>query len=250
MRREGWSVAAVVPVYNEEHTLAAVLGSLQKAEGMGEILVVSDGSTDGTAEVARAMGVTTVELAENRGKGTAMAAGVAATPAPVILFVDGDIVHLEPELLERLIEPVVDGRLAMHVGIRHRGRLIDALHRRTGPLLSGIRCLRREVFETVPPECLHGYRVETALNWVCGRLRLPVGTLVLHGLVHTLKEEKRGVLAGIGQRIAMFASVFAAHLRLRITDPVLRRSPAAPMTPAAALSPETALGSKTGPPDP
>jgi len=234
------SVAAVVPVYNEEQTLAAVLDALQQTAGVDEVLVVSDGSTDGTAAVARAMGVTTVELHRNHGKGLAMAAGVAHTGAPVILFVDGDIAGLEPGVLRRLIAPVVEGRLAMHVGVRHRGALIDAVHRRTGPLLSGIRCLRREVFVSVPPGYLRGYRVETALNWVCRRLRLPVGTLVLHGLDHTLKEEKRGLVAGAAQRLGMFGAVFAAWLRLRLTDPLPR--PAAQRLPL--LTPEP------GPPEP
>lgn len=230
------SVAAVVPVYNEEHTLAGVLGALQQTDGIDEILVVSDGSTDGTAAVARAMGVTVVELAENHGKGLAMAAGVSRTAAPVILFVDGDIVHLDPADLRRLIDPVVAGELAMNVGIRHRGEILDAIHRRTGPLLSGIRCLRREVFESVPGLFLRGYRVETALNWVCNRLGLPVGTLVLHGLEHTLKEEKRGLMAGAAQRIAMFTAVFLAYLRLRLTDPMPR--PVAGVAARPALRPE------------
>lgn len=215
-------VAAVVPVYNEEQTLAAVLAALQRTPGIDEVLVVSDGSTDGTAAVARAMGVTTVELRENHGKGLAMAAGVAHTGAPVILFVDGDLAGLEPELLGRLIAPVVAGRLAMHIGVSRRPPLIAGFHRRFGPLLSGTRCLRREVFASVPAEYLRGYRVETALNWVCRRLGLPVGTLVLHGLEHIKKEKKRGFLSGAAQRIAMFASVFAAWLRLKLTDPLPR----------------------------
>lgn len=217
----------MVPAYNEERTLSAVLAALRRTEGVEELVVVSDGSTDSTAGIARAMGAHTVELRRNHGKGLAMAAGVASTAAPVILFVDGDITRLDPALLRQLIAPVLGGRLAMNVGIRHRGRWVDAVHRRTGPLLSGIRCLRREVFEALPAAFLEGYRVETALNWVCRRHGLPMGTVVFHGLHHTLKEEKHGLLAGAAQRVAMFAGVFAAYLRLRITDPVLTvRGPA------------------------
>ena len=176
------TLLVVSPVYNEEQTLAAVLGALQETPGIDEVLVVSDGSTDGTATVARAMGVTTVELRRNHGKGMAMAAGVAHTGAPVILFVDGDIGGLAPDLLGRLIAPVVAGRLAMHIGVRQRPPVVAAFHRRFGPLLSGIRCLRREVFASVPAGYLRGYRVETALNWVCRRLALP--ELHLLGLAH------------------------------------------------------------------
>jgi glycosyltransferase involved in cell wall biosynthesis len=234
---EPW-VAAVVPVYNEEQTLAAVLAALQETSGIDEVLVVSDGSTDGTAAVARAMGVTTVELRRNHGKGLAMAAGVAHTAAPVILFVDGDIAGLEPAVLRALIAPVVRGELAMHIGVRHRGPLVNAFHRRFGPQLSGIRCLRRDVFTRVPARYLRGYRVETALNWVCRRLGLPVGILLLHHLEHIKKEAKRGFLAGAGQRLAMFAAVFSAWLRLKITDPMPGPVPGAAARRGPALSPE------------
>ena len=234
---EPW-VAAVVPVYNEEQTLAAVLAALQETSGIDEVLVVSDGSTDGTAAVARAMGVTTVELRRNHGKGLAMAAGVAHTAAPVILFVDGDIAGLEPPVLRALIAPVVRGELAMHIGVRHRGPLVNAFHRRFGPQLSGIRCLRRDVFTRVPARYLRGYRVETALNWVCRRLGLPVGILLLHHLEHIKKEAKRGFLAGAGQRLAMFAAVFSAWLRLKITDPMPGPVPGAAARRGPALSPE------------
>jgi len=238
---EPW-VAAVVPVYNEEQTLAAVLAALQETSGIDEVLVVSDGSTDGTAAVARAMGVTTVELRRNHGKGLAMAAGVAHTAAPVILFVDGDIAGLEPPVLRALIAPVVRGELAMHIGVRHRGPFIDAFHRRFGPQLSGIRCLRRDVFTRVPARYLRGYRVETTLNWVCRRLALPVGILLLHDLEHLRKEAKRGFLAGAGQRIAMFAAVFSAWLRLKVTDPM-------PPGVAGAAPRRPALSPEPGPPE-
>jgi glycosyltransferase involved in cell wall biosynthesis len=230
-------VAAIVPAYNEQETLAEVLKVLLATPNIDEILVVSDGSTDRTVEIARSFGVKTIRLRENQGKGMAMAVGVAHTEAGVLLFVDGDILNLSGQLLSELIQPVLAGQSDMNVGIRHRGELINEFHRRHGPLLSGIRCLRREVFASVPTGYLRGYRVETALNWVCRRLALPVGTLVLPGLEHRKKERKRGFLAGAAQRIAMFSQVFAAWLRLKLTDPLPRPVHPAP-APIPALSRE------------
>jgi glycosyltransferase involved in cell wall biosynthesis len=227
-------VAAIVPAYNEEATLTEVLSVLKATPTIGETLVVSDGSTDGTVSIARAMGLRTIHLLQNQGKGRAMAIGVAHTDAEILLFVDGDILNLTVDLLERLVEPVLADRSDMNVGIRHRGGAIDAIHRRTGPLLSGIRCLRRGIFEAVPESHQEGFAIETGLNWACRQLGCRTTTTVMYNLKHLVKEKKRGLTAGFRARFEMFAAVFRAWRVLQVEPPALRRGlPARP-----ALKPE------------
>lgn len=228
------TVAAIVPAYNEEATLTEVLGVLKATPAIDEILVVSDGSTDRTVEIARSLGLRTIHLRRNQGKGRAMAIGVAHTDADLLLFVDGDILNLTSDLLDRLIEPVLSGRSDMNVGIRHRGELVDFIHRRTGPLLSGIRCLRRSVFEAVPESHLEGFAIETGLNWACRESGCRITTTVMHNLKHLVKEKKRGLVQGSVARYRMFAAVFKAYLHLRFDPPGLGREVAA----APALAPE------------
>lgn len=218
-------VAAIVPAYNEEATLTEVLSVLTATPGIGEILVVSDGSTDGTVGIARSLGLRTIHLRENQGKGRAMAIGVAHTDASVLLFVDGDILNLTKDLLTQLIEPVVSGRSDMNVGIRHRGAVIDAFHRRTGPLLSGVRCLKRRVFEAVPESHLEGFAIETGLNWACRELGCRITTTVMYNLKHLVKEKKRGLVEGSRARYKMFAAVFRAWVSLKLDRPDLRQAP-------------------------
>lgn len=232
-------VVAIVPAYNEAQTLGAALEVLRESPDLDRVLVVSDGSTDETVEIARAAGVTVLDLTPNRGKARAMAEGVAATTADILLFVDGDIRDLTGDMIHQLVEPVASGRAAMNVGVRHRGELVNAYQCRFGPLLSGIRALRREVFEAVPVAYLEGFRIETALNYVCRRLGLTVETVVLHDLRHTVKEQKRGLAAGAQQRISMFASVFAAFVQLHWERPLVALpprsttpAPPAPLEPA------------------
>ena len=90
-------------------------------------------------------------------------------------------------------------------------------------MLSGIRCLRREIFEAVPESQMRGFRIETALNWACRELGQPLDTTVLHGLRHLVKERKRGALRGAWARALMFSSVFLAFVSLKIGQPPLRR---------------------------
>ncbi len=229
-----FQVTAIVPAYNEESTLTEVLAVLKATPAIGEILVVSDGSTDGTVGIARSMGLRTIHLRQNQGKGRAMAIGVAHTDAEILLFVDGDIMNLTVELLERLVEPVLSGRSDMNVGIRHRGAVINAFHCRTGPLLSGIRCLRRGIFEAVPESHQEGFAIETGLNWACRQLGCRITTTVMYNLKHLVKEKKRGLAEGFRARFEMFGAVFRAWVNLQIEPPPLRRGlPAGP-----ALKPE------------
>jgi glycosyltransferase involved in cell wall biosynthesis len=224
-------VTAIVPAYNEEETLAEVLSVLKSTPVIQEILVVSDGSTDGTVEIARSLKLRAIHLRENRGKGTAMAVGVAHTDAGVLLFVDGDILNLSGSLLEQLMEPVLAGASDMNVGIRHRGAFLNAWQRHNGPLLSGIRCLRREIFEAVPESHREGFAIETGLNWACRELGLRTTTTVMYNLKHLVKEKKRGLWRGATARVRMFAAVFGAYLVLSFKRPGLR-----PAHPAAHAS--------------
>lgn len=220
-------VAAIVPAFNEQETIAEVLSVLKATPLIDETIVVSDGSTDETVEIARSLGLKTIRLRKNHGKGKAMAVGVAHTDAEILVFVDGDILNLTRELLEQLIEPVVAGRSDMNIGIRNRGALINAIHRQTGPLLSGIRCLKRGIFEAVPDR-IEGFAIETGLNWSCRQLGCRITTLILRNLKHLVKEKKRGMVQGAQARLHMFWSVFRAYVWLVENQPRLRRQEASP----------------------
>jgi glycosyltransferase involved in cell wall biosynthesis len=96
-------ISAIVPAYNEAERIGAVLEPLLAAPSVDEIVVVDDGSTDGTAEVAQRYGVKVVRLGENRGKGAAMAAGVREANGDTLLFLDADLTGLTPKHLEDLV---------------------------------------------------------------------------------------------------------------------------------------------------
>jgi len=202
---------AIVAAYNEEKTIAEVLGALTRSPLIDEVIVVSDGSEDATVEIARGIeGVRTIALKENHGKGFAMAVGVANASNDTLFFCDGDMYNITEEIIQSLIRPVVDGDCEMNIGVRDRGDVKNYLHLKLkcGPVLSGIRVMRREVFETVPVQYQSHYKIEAALNCFCARAGFRQEQTIITGLGHVTKESKRGLRDGLQARWRMSREVF------------------------------------------
>lgn len=208
-------VDAIVPAYNEEPTVGAVVAALRLSPHVREVVVVCDGSTDATAARAREAGATVYELAENRGKGGAVRYGLERTDAPVVAFFDADLVGLTPDHVERVVLPVVSGSRAMNVGLRDRGPRLTRFVRHL-PLISGERAMLRRVIEDIPPEYLAGYMVESALNYACRSKRLPYGSVLLPGLFIRRKYEKVGWARGVLEYARMAGQVASAMLAVRV----------------------------------
>ena len=212
---------AVVAAYNEEKTIAAVLRALTSSPLIGEVIVVSDGSIDDTVEIARQFeGVKTIALRENHGKGFAMAVGVANASNDILFFCDGDMYNVTQKHIEELILPVMSGRCDMNIGVRNRGPIPNFFHLKLkcGPVLSGIRVMRREVFETVPPQYQAKFKIEAALNCFCARAGFKQTQTIIHGLDHVLKESKRGLLDGLRARWDMSSEVFLLLFDLHVFE--------------------------------
>lgn len=198
-------IAVVISAYNEASRIGAVLGPVMAWERSHETIVVDDGSSDNTSDIARAYGATVVRIDENAGKSNAMASGVSATQADIILFLDADLIGLHVEHLEQLVRPVTEGSVDMCIGVRDRGWFITEFSRRFLPLISGDRALKREVWDlidtTVSPRDRAAWKIEMALNYTARAHKRRIGTVYLHDLKHTIKEEKRGLEDGFKARM-------------------------------------------------
>lgn len=203
------ATTAIIAAYNEEKTIADVLTALSSSPLIDEIIVVSDGSTDDTVAIARTFNVTTIALKENRGKGYAMRVGVEWASNDVLFFVDGDMFNVTQQHIAALVLPVVSGECDMNIGVRNRGNVLNFMHLKLkcGPVLSGIRVMRRKVFETVPLQYQERFKIEAALNCFCAKARYTQTQTIIHNLGHLIKESKRGLLSGLMGRWDMIREV-------------------------------------------
>lgn len=209
-------IAAIVPAYNEEKTIGGVVHALVASNLFSEIVVISDGSTDKTADEARKNGATLVhELPKRGGKGKAMQHGITHTDSPVIFFSDADLIGLNTKHIKAVIEPVLRGDCVMNIGLRDRGRLMMKISAHL-PLIGGERALYRHVLEGIPDRYLRGFMVESALNYYCRINKLKYGTAPLYGLHIRHKYDKVGWVRGIGQYFKMAFQIVKAILTVRI----------------------------------
>ena len=112
------TVIAVIPAYNEARFIGSVVLSAKRMVEV--VIVVDDGSTDYTSEIAAAAGAEVVRLAQNQGKGAALNAGFRAAlkhhPDAVVML-DGDAQH-DPEEIPSVINPVLAGKADVVIGSR------------------------------------------------------------------------------------------------------------------------------------
>ncbi len=113
------SLSIVIPAKNEAAAIGKVVDLARERYPDAEIIVVDDGSTDATADIARTAGAQVISHPESLGNGAAVKAGARAATGEIIAFMDGDGQH-DPRMLEPLLQQLDEG-YAMAVGARDSG---------------------------------------------------------------------------------------------------------------------------------
>jgi glycosyltransferase involved in cell wall biosynthesis len=186
--------AAIVPAYNEAGSVGAVVSEIREADPELTVVVVDDGSTDATAELAAAAGATVLSLPYNLGIGAAVQTGLQYASEhdfDVAVQIDGDGQHDANEL-EQLLAPIVAGTADIAVGTRFAGQRLyrPSMARRIGIALfarlvslivrqrvtdttSGFRALNRRGIDLFASDYPHDYpEVEATVLVFRHRLRM------------------------------------------------------------------------------
>ncbi|WP_267615845.1 glucosyl-3-phosphoglycerate synthase [Gordonia bronchialis] len=114
--KNGRTVSVVLPALNEEETVADVIATIRPLVGtlVDELLVLDSGSTDATAELARAAGAEVIsreeavpELTPVKGKGEVLWRSIAVTTGDIIAFVDSDLIDPDPMFVPKMLGPLL-----------------------------------------------------------------------------------------------------------------------------------------------
>ncbi len=167
-------LSVIIPAYNEARTILRVVESVCELNVSKQIIVVDDGSTDGTREAIQSMhgkpGIKVVLHERNQGKGAAIQTGIRIAIGDIVIVQDADLEY-DPKDILRVIQPILDGETDVVYGSRYLANSRQdqsALHRFGNACLTGFsnwmtnqkltdmetcyKAFRRELIQGIPIE--------------------------------------------------------------------------------------------------
>ena len=205
----------VIPAKNESSAIAKTVSLIMTTLPQTEILIVNDGSTDNTAQLAEAAGARVIHHPYSKGNGAAIKTGARAAKGEVLVFMDADGQH-DPADIERLLAKLAEGH-DMVVGARQKGSqasigrgLANGLYNRlaswmTGhkveDLTSGFRAVRADKFREFLYLLPNGFSYPTTSTMAFFRAGYSVAYVPIHAAkrigkshIHLLKDGMRFLL--------------------------------------------------------
>lgn len=202
------TVTCLIPAYNEAARLPGVLAAVVGHPWIDEVLVIDDGSTDGTSEVAKLHGARVLALSPNGGKSAAVAAGLEQVTTDIVLLIDADLGGLTARHLSDLLMPLRTGLAGASVSLRSNAPLpwrligLDYISGERAlftaslrPHLEGIRALR-------------GFGLEVFLNGIWLKEGHRIAIVQLRGVSSPSKLSKRGIWRGLADDLRMLGDIF------------------------------------------
>ena len=251
-------VTILIPVYNEFHTFPVVLDRVRRAplpKGCNrEIIVIDDGSTDGTsrmiAEFERDGVIRAQHSTLNSGKGAAIRAGLALASGDVVLIQDGDLEY-DPADYSRLLEPILAGEADVVYGSRFpgarnmkaRNRIANAILTATANLLYGAHITdEATAYKAFRVPLLRSLNLECRRFEFCPEVTAKLGRLGIRIHEVPIHYNARGIADGKKIRARDGFEALWTLLRYRFTSTGYRTPSARPDRDNTAAHPKSPVG--------
>lgn len=200
------SCSILIPAYNEEKTIVNVV-KVALESGLGQVLVVDDGSADATAQIAKQAGADVLILKKNLGKGGAVFEGASTLGTDIVILLDADLTQLQAKHLQDLARPVLEGKADMTRGIFTQGRWQTTVAQHITPQLNGQRAILREKLLGIPGLRESRYGIEIAIMQQSKKENWRMLEVAMPGVSQVMKEEKRGFWKGFRIRLGMYRDI-------------------------------------------
>jgi glycosyltransferase involved in cell wall biosynthesis len=162
-------LSIIIPVFNEETTVKEIIDRCRSLPLDKEIVVVDDGSSDGTRDVLAqedgADGVTVFYHEKNRGKGAAIRTGIEGCTGDIVVIQDADLEYV-PEEFPALVQPIVDGYADVVYGSRFLGthRVFKVVHYFGNKFLTLVTNILYDTMLTDMETCYKAFRAAVIKN--------------------------------------------------------------------------------------
>lgn len=193
-------VSCIIPAFNESKRIEGVLKSVVNHRLVDEIIVIDDGSTDWPETKAildSFSNIHAIHLENNCGKTAALVRGISSAQGEYVLLLDADLIGLSESHVTQLLEPVLNGQVAMTLSMRKNSPWID---RKLGiDYISGERVFKRALLDEYLSmlETMPRFGFETFLNTIVIQKRLPIMVVNWPDVESPYKVVKHGFVEGV-----------------------------------------------------
>ncbi len=186
-------VSVIVPVYNEEKTIANVVKTLLSNNLVNQVICVNDGSTDKTQTILKSFKdkILFIDFKINRGKGFALSQGIKKAENEIIVFCDADLTTLSDKHITTLVSPILKGKVIAVLGYPSKNKTLcfpNIFSRLTGQRAY----YKKDLLPHLEKLAKTRYGVEIFLNNVFDKKKTK--RIPLKGLKGLYKYEKRNSL--------------------------------------------------------
>lgn len=211
-------ISVILPAKNESAAISQTIAQIQQLQRAHEIIVVNDGSTDNTKEIAEQSGATVITHPYSKGNGAAIKTGARAATGDIIVFMDADGQH-DPQDIPKLLEKINQG-YDLVVGARQKGSqasigrgIANALYnnlatymteQKVEDLTSGFRAVRADKFREFLYLLPNGFSYPTTSTMAFFR----AGYSVTYVPIHAAKRIGKSHIQPLKDGVRFFLIIF------------------------------------------